>query len=654
MAAIGLAQDAPEKEKAALAPDAFWAPPVPPRAHYTIDCDIDPTNGTLHGSETIRLKNTSSKPIGRLALSRSGAGDATVRVALPPESAGPPAADPTDLETPMLLQLAEPLAPGRELELEMSFQRTIPKAQADPYKLTLTDWHPRLWWGFPTHDDFEVTVRVPPGYVVGSTGRLDKDTGRYQEAGVRSLGLFVGRGLQAIEADAGGVAVRCLFTPDGEECARLLLETAADVIAFYRDRFGLYPHTSLTIVPGMDRPAGGYPISTGLVAIHGQERMSERPEIHWRWITAHEIGHQYWGEQVMERDSPGWLWIGLGIYADREYIRARGLSLEKHRELMGRYIDGVRKGLDTTVERPPEQVDSVDFDFNNVVIHGKGYSIVSALACLLGQEAFDRVYQRCLTEFAGRRLGAREFQAVAEEETGEDLGWFFDQWLRSSAYLSYEITSQETKAQDGRHTSKVEVECLGTLKMPVPVVVKLGDGTEQRRFTDRLPVRNVLEFTSDAPLAEAQLDPSGELALVVPPPPPNQAEIARRVQRLPWTGAGEQAVEVFTAAQEVEVQDADLWGKLGLTLYDGRHYSEALTAFGRAAEFSGEGPAWAFASVVWQGHVLDLLDRRDEAVARYQEALEKADGAAMQHGQYGMTIDRAWVEQRLKTPFTRE
>lgn len=51
----------------------------------------------------------------------------------------------------------------------------------------------------------------------------------------------------------------------------------------------------------------------------------------------------------MEKDSPGWLWIALGIYADREYVRSRNLSLEKHKGLISNYIKAVREGLDTTV-----------------------------------------------------------------------------------------------------------------------------------------------------------------------------------------------------------------------------------------------------------------------------------------------------------------
>ena len=54
------------------------------------------------------------------------------------------------------------------------------------------------------------------------------------------------------------------------------------------------------------------------------------------------------------------------------------------------------------------------------------------------------------------------------------------------------------------------------------------------------------------------------------------------------------------------------------------------------------------------GHLSDLLGNRPQALACYREALKLDTGDSMQHGQYRMTIDRAWVETRLTVPFSRK
>jgi tetratricopeptide (TPR) repeat protein len=632
----------------------FWVPATPPRALYTLDARLSRQGqyGILELKETIRFANNTGRPIERLALEYPVDICETldVRVAGKPVAFIPPGEPPG---SPALFALPSPAAPGDEVQLDVTFAARSPfpeKADSIP----LVGWYPRLWWGFETHDDYDVALELPSEYTVGTSGRRNPETKRYTIRGAKTFGLFLGKGHKVMEADAGDVRIRAVHADPGEACARLLLETAVDVVTFYRERFGSYPYRTLTIVPGMDRPAGGYPMATALVAIHGQERMDEKPELHWRWITAHEIGHQYWGEHVLENDLPGWLWIGLGIYADREYVRARRLGLKKHRELMARYIEGVEQGLDTTLALTPEQYMAVDYDYNNVSIHGKGYSIVSAIAWLLGQETFDRVYRRCLDEFAGRRLGAGEFQAVCEEESGEDLAWFFDQWVGSNRYLSYEVAPQTCTKQNGRYVSHVRVQRAGTLQMPVPVVAYFEDGTAQLQRTDRLLDVNELTFESAAPLTRVRIDPEGELAMAGPPAGTAKAALAEAARKLPWTGAGKRALEVFHKAQEEKQEDADIWKKLGLTLYDGNYYPEALEAFQRTAEYAEKGSTWSFVSFVWQGHILDLLGRREEAVKCYKESLKRDTGTTMRHDQYGMQVNRRWVLQRLKTPFERK
>jgi hypothetical protein len=635
----------------------YWAAADPPRAHYEIDVEIDPAAGRIGGAETVRFTNTTRWPIHRLALQWLAGGDRELEISVAgtpvPLIGGSGGGRATE---PLLLDLPDALPPGAELVVEIEFDSRSFDPGAE--KLTLTWWHPRLSWGFRVHDEFDVRIRAPADYAVAATGRLDDESGYYHAEDVRSFGIFLAKDHLVAESFAGDVLVRSIFTSEAEELANILHATAVDVIDWYRQRFGLYPYDNLTIIPGMDRPAGGYPVATGIVAIHGQERMDERPEIHWLWITAHEIGHQYWGEYVLEKDNPAWLWIGMGIYADREYVRARNLSLEKHEGLMSRYTDGVRGNLDTTVDRPPEQLVGLGFSFNNVVIHGKGFSIISALDNLLGDETFDRVYLRCLNEFAGRRLGAAEFRKIAEEESGQDLGWFFDEWVRSNRYLLYEVTSRASARVGDRHVSEVTVERVGPMKMPVPVVAYFEDGTSQVQFTDRLLGVNVLRFESSAPLADVSIDPDGELAVVDPPPGPPEPpttleELEAGIRALPWTDVGPEVLSLFEAVKILKPSEPYLYFKLGLALYDAEHYADALEAFRALAALAGEDPGMSFITAVWQGHVLDLLGRRDEAVKAYREALERDTGGTHRHDQYGMVINRAWVERRIEEPFTR-
>jgi hypothetical protein len=52
----------------AFARTEFWAPVAPPRAHYSIDIKFLPDTSRLEGTETVRFRNDTQRPIRRIAL----------------------------------------------------------------------------------------------------------------------------------------------------------------------------------------------------------------------------------------------------------------------------------------------------------------------------------------------------------------------------------------------------------------------------------------------------------------------------------------------------------------------------------------------------------------------------------------------------------
>jgi hypothetical protein len=627
----------------AVARTDFWAPVAPPRAHYSVEVRFVADASRLEGTETIRFRNDTRRPIGRIALDWWG--DVLRVRANGVASEGAPGK-----HSIPLFDLPSEVAPGGDVNLEVEFGASW-KLNSKTGNAITSFVSPRLWWGFGNLDDYQVRLRVPDGYAVGTSGRYDPGSGAYRAGNIGAFGLFIGKGYESAEAEAGDVHVRAVFTAAGRPCAELLLKTAADVIAFYRQQFGFYPQRSLTIVPGMDYPAGGYPPATGLVVIHGQERLSERPEAFWRWITAHEIGHMYWSNYVVGQgpDPLTWLMIGLGIHADREYRRARGITSDAI-SLEQDYIRGVKQGLDTTIDVTDEQLAAIHWDFNNTVEHGKSAAMLNALESVLGGETFASIYRRCLKEYAGKQLGWREFQRISEIESGQDLGWFFEAWVRSSGSADYRVAGQECSPAGGLFNCAVRVERLGAMRMPVTVAARFEDGSEQRAQTERLADLDVLLFQAKSPLKEVVIEPDAAVALAQAPPPA-QRELIAKVSQMPWAGVGEAALEAYRQARKLKIEDADTWAKLGLLLYDGRYYPEALEAM---TKLGGSDSDWRFMALVWQGHLLDLLGRRAEAVARYQEALKVPGSPSMEHSQYKLIINKQWVEERLKTPFERK
>jgi len=641
----------------------FWTPKDPPGASYVLDVNIEVEGEevSLAAAGTITLTNTASRPLSVLAFEWTVKPTSEFAASVSGRPLTPLNAEKNmPLTTPLLLALPEPVGPGGKVKLDVRFTH---KGAVDNGQVHLDFWYPRLWReGLPARDSFKVKLDAPPGFAVAASGRLDPDSGAYENDSVTShFGIFMSNAMKIERREVGGVQLTALFTEKGRNCALFCLNAAADIITFYKEWLGFYPHRSLCILPGGARPMGGYPYASGIVVVHGQETFDpdkgEKENKWWTWITAHEIGHQYWGESIMSGDVLGnytesWLMIGMGISADKTYMLGRGYGWDRHRGFIDGYLDGVKAGNDTTMDAPPSLLKAQRFDRNNILIHGKGFAVLSALETVLGRETFDRVYRRTVREYAGKRLEWHEFRRLVEDTTGESLGWFFDDWVRSNKVLECRVVSQASVPAEAGFASEVRVEYgMNPIRMPVPVLAVFEDGTSQTRTTDRLSRTNVLRFTSRAPLKDVVLDPERRLGLVREEIPRTAAEIGEAVEDLDWTGTGEAALELFKDPETAAVKTPHVWFKLGLLLFDGGSYPQSLEAFRKCRDLSSA-KGDLFGALVWMGNINDLLGNREAAVSCYTEALKNDPGWALQHDQYGLRLNRAWVEERLKTPFT--
>jgi tetratricopeptide (TPR) repeat protein len=632
--------------------DGFWVPADPPQCHYIIDARIDLIRGIIEGKQRVTLMNDSDRPIHVVALDWN-IGEA---YSFDIQAAGRPLElmnfkSGPSVSSPLFYRLSEPLKPGSKLEFNIAFKKSF-ESQSENAEFGATHWYPRIWWdGLPVHDSFSVKLDIPEGYALAVSGRLNQETGRYEIDGARTFGVYLGKNQMTKAREAEGILVTALSTEKGAECASVCLDTAVDAIRFYKDWLGFYPFEFLYIIPGGRGRWGGYPFATGIVVIHGQETFKKGESLQW-WqrITAHEIGHEYWGEYVLDPDEPAWVWIGMGIFADTEYILAQKIDSQRRAGWMDNYIQGVSMHYDTTVDIPPAQLRKINYDHNNTVIHSKGFSIISALDSVLGRDIFERIYKKCLRICGGQRLSWRKLQMFYETESGQDLDWFFDQWVRSNTYLCYKIESQESRRKGNQYLTEVRVKRLGTMRMPVPVKAVFEDATEQAKVTERNLDVSVLTFASNAKLKEVILNPENKLAMVENPLPEISEEAA---EMLSFGWRAEDSLKVYETIKEEAISNSNIWYSLGMNLYEDENFSDAFDCFERVSQLQADG-LFKFAALGWMGLIKDLLGERQQAVVNYKEALKYDTGEQVGYSWLRIQMNRKWLEDRLKTPFKME
>jgi tetratricopeptide (TPR) repeat protein len=128
------------------------------------------------------------------------------------------------------------------------------------------------------------------------------------------------------------------------------------------------------------------------------------------------------------------------------------------------------------------------------------------------------------------------------------------------------------------------------------------------------------------------------------------------ISKLGWGRQSNQEIaSKYDKAWLDRINDGGTWLKIGFALYDAKRYEDALAAFQKMEEKAGGDSQRQAVALIWQGHMLDLLNRREQAVAQYGKAAEMGvDGGGMRHDQYGLAYTPSpYARERMTKPFTR-
>jgi len=361
-------------------------------------------------------------------------------------------------------RLAPPLAPGESVTARLRFRgRYFADGQmamlddgfyAPAYRLP-TGWYPavvpldedgRPRWLDLDLADYSVALNRPAGLSMAATafphersGGPASATAEMRASGVRGFGIVAAPGMRTLRDTARGVAIASYFSPGHERLAHLLLKRAKDVVTFYFDELGFYPHHCLSILAGPGR-SESFGASNLVVVGRGYHRVHTEGDAFpgdrfLSWIIAHEVAHQYFGVLVADPNVyPKWLTLGLSLYLDHLYLRARGLP-ERTPALYAAYEAAYRDGHDTTILKPVREHERGGYDWSRAVARGKAFTVIRHLERLMGTEGFRTVVDLLLTGCSGQTVGAEAFQSLCEEIAGRDLSDFFDRALRSNEFL---------------------------------------------------------------------------------------------------------------------------------------------------------------------------------------------------------------------------
>ncbi|HEU0214022.1 MAG TPA: M1 family metallopeptidase [Jiangellaceae bacterium] len=193
------------------------------------------------------------------------------------------------------------------------------------------------------------------------------------------------------------------------------LALQAEMIAFFEETFGPYPFNSYGSI--VDDDSVGYALETQTRPVYSN-RASEG-------TVAHELAHQWLGNAVSpERWQDIWLNEGWASYAQWMWSEHRGGTT-------------AQEAFDDVMAIPADDpfwavvvADPGPFGLFLDPIYDRGAATLHALRVKIGDDAFFGGAQEWVSRYDDSTATTEDLQAVFEEASGQDLGAFFDIWLR--------------------------------------------------------------------------------------------------------------------------------------------------------------------------------------------------------------------------------
>lgn len=217
-----------------------------------------------------------------------------------------------------------------------------------------------------------------------------------------------------------------VFPQDAEKGFALFEKDARRSFEFFSDYVGPYVYQKLAHVEAAGMGGGTEHASS---IFYGEKGITNGSG-----PVVHEVAHQWFGDAVTEHDwNDIWLSEGFATYFTLLYT--------EHAEGRDAFADGLRRSRATVLQLetklPNTPVVHVNHDDavrepTNQLVYQKGAWMLHMLRAQVGTETFWRGIRAYYRQYVNATTSTDEFRRVMEDVSGQDLRWFFRQWLNRS------------------------------------------------------------------------------------------------------------------------------------------------------------------------------------------------------------------------------
>ncbi|MEZ5358666.1 MAG: M1 family aminopeptidase [Candidatus Zixiibacteriota bacterium] len=205
------------------------------------------------------------------------------------------------------------------------------------------------------------------------------------------------------------------------------LSDLPDVMDFFSSIFGPYPFRNEKYGISELGFYGGIENQTNTI--------QNRCDLSYFSVTIHELSHMWFADMITCRDwHHGWVNEGFASYSEALWTEhTQGPTAYREAMELMKYFGPGSVYLDDT---------SDPFQVFIAIIYNKGAWVLHMLRGVLGDEVFfDCLYQYATSSaFMYDHATTEDFQQVCETVSGEDLDYFFQQWIYGTYFPAYQYS----------------------------------------------------------------------------------------------------------------------------------------------------------------------------------------------------------------------
>ena len=552
------------------------------------------------------------------------------------------------------LNFEAPLAKGRPVSVTFYYDGRLSGQEDSPvYGIKFAAIHPDFafltyparWFpvsGYTT-DRFAANVRVtvPMGYTVVASGldtrtaTGDKTAYEFKFERPSFPGSFAVVKGNPVKVQSEGVTTSLYFRGAEAGMAQHYGEETGKEMSYFTGMFGLPPYANLTVIETEDGAPNGY-AAPGLLFLNPRG-IGREPNGR---LLANEISRQ-WFEELVSPASRNHLWLtnGLAAYSEllwTEHAAGAGAMESQMHDVMVEAL---------TIDNVPiiQAARLEDYSPELWALTGsKGAAVMNMLRYVMGDDKFFRALKQYAQNFSWKSALTDDFRKIASDVSGQDLGYFFIQWIESSGAPEFKLDYTIYRTQKGFRVMGKIAQDLDTFRMPVVLKIET-EGNPEEKKVDVVGTSSEFSVDTFGKPKNVVIDPAEQVlrySIDV-----RVAVAIRRGEQFAELNEFGEALKEYQKALETNRTSSLAHYRIAEVFFLQNNYQSAANEF-REVLNGDLIPKW---TEVWAhihlGMIFDITGQRERAVNEYNLAVRTKDNTQNAQEEAG---------KYLKTPYERQ